>query len=122
MGCSPAQQAAGLSLSGLKADGRIDQKYRLPVYPIAFFSHDSPSPEPDSYRIIFPDRDVLRFRFRTIQLKWLRWRKFVRQPNPVASALMAKNGLFAAGASSGQTRMPAPLGHLQTLSRQAEAH
>jgi hypothetical protein len=74
---------------------KLDQKYRLPVYPIALFSHDSPSPEPDSYRVSFPDRDVLRFRFRTIQLKRLRWRKFVRQPNPVASALMAKMGFQA---------------------------
>ena len=33
---------------------------------------------------------MLDFRFRVIRLNRLNWRDFVRQPNPVASALMAK--------------------------------
>lgn len=36
---------------------------------------------------------VLDFQFRTIQLNRLNWRDFIGQPNPVASALMAKMGI-----------------------------
>ena len=65
----------------------------LPVYPIALFSHGSTAPEPDNYQVQFPDLEVLRFRFRVIQLSRLNWRDFMRQPNPVASALMARMGM-----------------------------
>ena len=45
------------------------------------FSYDRPyRPEPDRYRVVFPDRTVLDFRFRVIQLNRLNWRDFVRQP------------------------------------------
>ena len=71
---------------------RLHEKHRVPVYPIALFSHDQVRPEPDVYQVVFPDCEVLRFRFRVIQLKRLHWRDFVRQPNPIASALMAKMG------------------------------
>src|SRR5205085_12062238 len=35
-------------------------------------------------------KSVLNFQYRVIQLNRLNWRDYVRQPNPVASALMAK--------------------------------
>ena len=70
---------------------RLHEKYDLPVYPIAVLSFDSPQrPEPDQYQIRFPDRVVLDFSFRVIQLNRLNWRDYLRQPNPVAAALMAK--------------------------------
>lgn len=70
---------------------RLHEKYDLPVYPIALLSFDSPQrPEPDQYQIRFPDRVVLDFSFRVIQLNRLNWRDYLRQPNPVAAALMAK--------------------------------
>jgi len=63
----------------------------LPVYPIAIFSFDKPgTAQPDTYRVVFPDREVLRFRYRTVQLNRLNWRSFVRHRNPLAAALMAK--------------------------------
>lgn len=71
---------------------RLHEKYRLPIYPVAIFSHDWRGMEPDSYQMAFPDCEVLKFRFRVIQLKRLHWRDFLRQRNPVASALMAKMG------------------------------
>jgi hypothetical protein len=71
--------------------GRLHETHALPIYPIVIFSHDSPRrPEPDSYRIEFPDCVVLEFKYRVIQLNRLQWQNFVNQPNPVASALMAK--------------------------------
>jgi len=71
--------------------GRLMDTYDLDVYPIAIFSFDEPKrPEPDSYRMEFPDLTVIDFRFRVIQLNRLSWRDFVNRPNPVASALMAK--------------------------------
>jgi hypothetical protein len=69
----------------------LHEKYGLPVYPIALFSFDKPlRPEADRYEVRFPDLDVLRFRFRAVQLNRLDWRKYLRTPNPVASALMSK--------------------------------
>lgn len=70
---------------------RLHEKYDLPIYPIALLSYDSPQrPEPDTYEVAFPDRRVLHFAYRVIQLNRLDWRDFIRRPNPVAAALMAK--------------------------------
>lgn len=76
---------------------RLYEKYRLPIYPIALFSYDRPQrPEPDRFTVGFSFREVLNFSFQTIQLNRLNWRDFLRQPNPVAAALMAKMN-FAPG-------------------------
>lgn len=70
---------------------RLHEKHGLPVYPVAVLSYDAPRPpEPDSYSVSFPDRTILAFQFRTIQLNRLNWRDFLSSQNPVASALMAK--------------------------------
>jgi hypothetical protein len=70
---------------------RLTQKYRLPVYPIALLTYYAPLEEqPDSYILEFPDRVVLSFQFRVVQLNRLDWREFARRENPVASALMAR--------------------------------
>lgn len=44
---------------------------------------------------VFPGETVLQFRYQVIQLNRLPWRRFVRQENPVASALMAKMKMSA---------------------------
>ena len=65
----------------------------LPVYPVAILSYDQPrNLEADIYRVEFPDKTVLEFRYTVIQLNQLNWRDFLRHDNPVASALMAKMG------------------------------
>lgn len=70
---------------------RLYEKYRLPIYPIALFSYDRPQrPEPDQFTVAFEFKEILAFSFQTIQLNRLNWRDFLRQPNPVAAALMAK--------------------------------
>ena len=70
---------------------RLYEKFALPVYPIALFSYNIPQRlEPNYYQISFPDFEVLKLNFRVIQLNRLNWRDFLNQPNPVASALMAK--------------------------------
>ena len=67
------------------------EKFDLPVYPIVVFSYDQPyRAEPDVFAMDFPDGDVLRFHYRVVQLNRLPWRRFLKQANPVASALMAK--------------------------------
>ena len=66
-------------------------KHRLPVYPIAVLSFDSPvKVQPETFDIQFPDLKVNQFRYRVVQLNRLNWRDFVNRPNPVAAALMAK--------------------------------
>jgi hypothetical protein len=76
---------------------RLHEKYDLPIYPIALFTSDAPQrPEPDHYSVTFPDKAVLDFSFAVIQLNRMNWRDFVRQPNPIASALMAKMSIAAA--------------------------
>jgi len=70
---------------------RLHESHRLPVYPIAILSYDSPHrPEPDHYEVTFPDQTVLSFRFRVLQLNRLNWREFLRKPNPAVAALMTK--------------------------------
>ncbi|MBD2066726.1 DUF4351 domain-containing protein [Leptolyngbya sp. FACHB-671] len=70
---------------------RLYQKYRLPIYPIVVFSFDEPyRAEGDRFEVTFPNKLVLQFNYEVIQLNRLNRRDFVRQPNPVASALMAK--------------------------------
>ena len=69
----------------------IFEKHGLPVYPIVIYSHDLPKKkQPNVYKVDFPDGEVLRFRYRVVQLNRLSWRRFVNSDNPVASALMAK--------------------------------
>jgi predicted transposase YdaD len=70
---------------------RLSEKFDLPVYPVVVFSYNSPkTPEPNVYQVGFPNKVVLQFNYDVIQLNQLNWRDFVQQPNPVASALMAK--------------------------------
>ncbi len=61
------------------------------------FSFDAPQrPEPEQYLVKFPDKKVLDFNYTAIQLNRLNWRDFLRQPNPVAAALMAKMNIAPA--------------------------
>ena len=70
---------------------RLHEKHGLPIFPVALLSYDQPiKKEPSRYRIAFPGQKVLDFEFRTVQLNRLNWRDYVRNPNPVASALMTK--------------------------------
>lgn len=70
---------------------RLTEKHNLPVFPVVIFSYDAPrQPEPNRYTVAFPSGTVLDFHYKVIQLNRLPWRKFVQQPNPVATALMAK--------------------------------
>lgn len=43
-----------------------------------------------TYQIEFPNWKVLQFNYRAVQLNRLNWRDFLKQRNPLASALMAK--------------------------------
>jgi predicted transposase YdaD len=70
---------------------RLYEKFALPIYPVAIFSYDAPrTPQPNIYRVQFPDKVVLEFNYAVIQLNRLNWREFLQHQNPVASALMAK--------------------------------
>jgi len=55
------------------------------------FAFDAPVTEQQGvYRVVFPDRLILEFRYHAIQLNRLNWREFVEQRSPVSSALMSK--------------------------------
>jgi hypothetical protein len=70
---------------------RLHQNYVKDIYPIVIFSFDRPyRAENDTFKIEFPNRKVLEFRFHAIQLNRLNWRDYIDRPNPVAAALMAK--------------------------------
>jgi predicted transposase YdaD len=67
------------------------RKYGLPIYPIVLFTYLRPHrDEPDVFCVSFPDLEVLKFKFRVVQLNKLDWRDFLHKPNPVAAALMAR--------------------------------
>ena len=75
----------------LRYFARLHDKHDLPVYPIVVFSFDSPrKQQPDVYRVEFPKKAVMEFRYDVIQLNRLSWRDFARKHSPVAAALMAK--------------------------------
>jgi predicted transposase YdaD len=64
---------------------------RVPVFPILVASYDRPADkEPNSYNMDVAGMKVLRFKYKVVQLNRLNWRRFLRHPNPVAAALMAK--------------------------------
>jgi hypothetical protein len=74
---------------------RLHEKHAVPVYPVVVFSHGSTRLEPAEYRVSFPDLEVMRFQFRSIQLRQLDWRRYLRQSNPVAAALMSRMDMAA---------------------------
>ena len=74
---------------------RLHEKYREPIFPIVLFSHTGRRAEPGEYVVAWAGLEVLRFRFRVIQLSRLRWRGYLGRANPVASALMARMGMGA---------------------------
>ncbi len=78
----------------------------LAVYPIALFTYASPKrAEPDRYRVVFPDMTPLDFCYRVIQLNRLKWRDFVRNPNPVAAALMTRMNIAPQDRTAREARM-----------------
>jgi predicted transposase/invertase (TIGR01784 family) len=62
------------------------------IIPIAIFTADEGSEEPDKLVAIAGDHEILRFHFFKIELRRLSWRRFVDSANPVAAALLAKMG------------------------------
>ena len=88
-----AQRRGSFSRRMFTYFARFHEKYGLPVYPIAVFSYRAPEkPEPDEYRIDFPDLAVLSFQFRVVQLNQLAWQDFEKRTSPIVAALMANMG------------------------------
>jgi len=76
---------------------RLYEKFDIPVYPVVLLSYDSPkTPETNVHQIAFPHKVILQFNYDVIQLNQLNWRDFLRQQNPVATALMAKMNIAPA--------------------------
>ncbi|AHJ27438.1 DUF4351 domain-containing protein [Nodularia spumigena CS-584] len=76
---------------------RLYEKFDIPVYPIVLLSYDSPkTPETNIHQVAFPHKVILQFNYDVIQLNQLNWRDFLRQQNPVATALMAKMNIAPA--------------------------
>ena len=86
-----AQYKTDFSKRMFRYFSRLYEKFDLPIYPVVIFSYKYPkNPEPNVHQVTFPNKVVLQFNYDVIQLNRLNWRDFVRQGNPVASALMAK--------------------------------
>ena len=91
---------------------RLFVTFRKPIYPIAVFSYSKPTTVGDNrWKLGFPDAFVVDFRFKTVQLNQLSWRKFLRNPNPVAAALPAKMKI------AGQDRPRVKLGFARMMSK-----
>jgi hypothetical protein len=65
------------------------------VYPVVLFSHEQQRVEPGRHEVRFPDRCVLKFHYRVVQLRRFSWRRFLNRPNPAVCALMAKMKIAA---------------------------
>ena len=53
---------------------RLHERFREPVYPIVLFSHPGQRAEPGEYVVAWAGLEVVRFRFRVLQLSRLAWR------------------------------------------------
>ncbi|MBL8149661.1 MAG: DUF4351 domain-containing protein, partial [Blastocatellia bacterium] len=72
------------------------REYELPVYPIAVLSFDSPKKEHKGvYTVNFPDREVLKFSYRVVQLNRFNWKDYLKTDNPLATAMMVKMNVAA---------------------------
>ncbi|MCW1968048.1 MAG: Rpn family recombination-promoting nuclease/putative transposase [Anaerolineae bacterium] len=70
---------------------QLYELYELPVYPILLTSFDKPKTKiANQFKIEAAGDKILQFKFQVIQLNRLDWRQFLRNDNPVATALMAK--------------------------------
>ena len=69
----------------------LEKKHATLIYPIVIFSYDRPKrAETNTFVVEAPNKKILEFNYDVIQLNRLNWRDFLKQKNPVASALMAK--------------------------------
>lgn len=62
-----------------------------PIIPIAVFSYKEPW-EISNFKIEFPSVKVLDFNYLTLHLQKQNWRQYIKNDNPVASAMMSKMG------------------------------
>jgi len=70
---------------------RLYDKYRLPVFPVAVLSYDSPKAKASNiFKLGIQDLMVITFNYFPVQLNRLDWQEYVNTPNPLASAFMAK--------------------------------
>src|SRR5699024_10110333 len=67
----------------------LHNKYRLPIIPIAIFSYEEAWNE-DTYISETKGFGLTGFRYATLHLRSKDWRKFLKQDNPVAGALLSK--------------------------------
>lgn len=71
---------------------RLYEKYRRKIIPIALFTYEPIRMEKNRWTMQFPFLDVLRFQFFKVELKNCPWEEYIKQPNPVAAALLSKMG------------------------------
>jgi hypothetical protein len=68
----------------------IEEKYRLPVLPIAILTFQNPKQEQaSSFHGFCAGKRIVDFEFCLIQLNQYNWRSFIAKDTPAASALMA---------------------------------
>lgn len=67
------------------------ERYGLPVWPILVTSYSQPQrAEPTHYQMSIRGRSILDFRYDVVQLNRLKWRDYLKRPNPAATALLAR--------------------------------
>lgn len=71
---------------------RLFEEYQMRILPIAIISYARKTEEDDNFVLRFPFFEVLRFQFVKIQLNQKPWREYIRQDNPVATAMLSKMG------------------------------
>ena len=69
---------------------RLHEKHGPHIIPIAVFSHESITEEPDTYKIEYSFLKMLNFKYLKLHLKRERWKNYIKSNNPVAAALLTK--------------------------------
>jgi len=86
-----AQEDAAIHRRMFRYFARLYDRYDVPIYPIVLCSYLTPrTPVADRHQVAVGSFAVVDFRYQTVQLNRLDWRSYARNPNPLASALMAR--------------------------------
>jgi hypothetical protein len=86
-----AQDRPGFDRRMFRYFARLYDQHDLPIYPSALLSYDTPRrPAVSRHQVAFAGLTVLDFHYQVVQLNRLDWQLYLRHPNPLASALLAK--------------------------------
>lgn len=86
-----AQDHPGFDRRMFRYFARLYDQHDVPIYPIALLSYATPRrAATNRHQVGFAGLEVLDFHYQVVQLNRLDWQTYLRHPNPLATALLAR--------------------------------